>query len=55
MKILANDGISAAGKDKLEDNGFEVITENVAQDALAQTLNDESIEVLLVRSATTAR
>lgn len=55
MKILANDGVSAAGKDKLEANGFEVITENVAQDALVQTLNDERIEVLLVRSATTAR
>ncbi len=55
MKILANDGVSAAGKDKLEANGFEVLTENVAQDVLAQTLNDQGIEVLLVRSATTAR
>lgn len=55
MKVLANDGISAAGKKKLESYGFEVLTENVAQDRLAETLNKENIEVLLVRSATTAR
>lgn len=55
MKILANDGVSAAGKEKLEANGFDVITENVPQDLLVEALNNEGIEVLLVRSATTAR
>ncbi len=55
MKILANDGISAAGKAKLEANGFTVITTNVAQDQLAAAINNEGYIGLLVRSATTAR
>jgi D-3-phosphoglycerate dehydrogenase len=54
-KILANDGISAAGKKKLEEKGYTVVTENVAQDALANAINTEGYEALLVRSATTAR
>lgn len=55
MKVLANDGISAAGKEKLESKGFTVITENVPQDQLIEAINKEGYEVLLVRSATTAR
>ncbi len=55
MKVLANDGISASGKEKLEANGFTVVTENVPQDKLIETINSEGYEVLLVRSATTAR
>ena len=55
MKVLANDGISASGKEKLEANGFTVVTENVPQDKLIETINAEGYEVLLVRSATTAR
>ncbi len=55
IKVLANDGISDSGLDRLKANGFEVITENVPQDLLINTLNTEGIQVLLVRSATTAR
>lgn len=54
-KVLANDGIDAAGKAILEKAGFTVITEKVAQDQLADYLFNEKIAVLLVRSATTAR
>lgn len=55
MKVLANDGISQAGIEALESAGYTVITEKVAQEDLAETINRENIEVLLVRSATTAR
>lgn len=55
MKVLANDGISASGVEKLEANGFTVVTETVAQDQLIDTINNEGYEVLLVRSATTVR
>lgn len=55
MKILANDGISKEGVIKLEAAGFEVVTENVAQDNLIETINKEGYVGLLVRSATTAR
>lgn len=55
MKILANDGISSKGKAILEQNGFEVITTHVAQNQLSNFINDEQIEVLLVRSATQVR
>jgi D-3-phosphoglycerate dehydrogenase len=55
MKVLANDGISSSGKAKLESKGFTVVTENVPQDQLIDAINKEGYEVLLVRSATTAR
>lgn len=55
MKILANDGIDAGGKKALEELGFVVITEKVAQENLAAALNEEGYVGLLVRSATTAR
>ncbi len=55
MKILANDGISDIGQTILEEAGFTVITENVKQEDLVQAINSENYEVLLVRSATTAR
>lgn len=55
MKILANDGIDATGKQKLEAAGFTVITDKVAQDQLAEAINTQGIIGLLVRSATTAR
>lgn len=55
MKILANDGISLGGKLMLEKEGFEVITTFVAQDQLANFINQNEIEVLLVRSATKVR
>lgn len=55
MKILANDGISALGKQLLENAGYTVITEKVAQDQLANAINEQNIEIVLVRSATTVR
>ena len=54
-KILANDGIDAAGKALLEKAGFTVVTDKVAQDALARELNDKSFVALTVRSATQVR
>ena len=55
MKILANDGISSVGKEQLESAGFTVITEKVEQENLASAVNEQGIEVILVRSATTVR
>lgn len=55
MKILANDGISKAGIILLEQNGFEVITTKVAQEQVANFVNENSVEVILVRSATKVR
>jgi D-3-phosphoglycerate dehydrogenase len=55
MKILANDGISALGKQLLEEAGYTVITEKVAQEDLAKAVNEQGIEIVLVRSATTVR
>jgi D-3-phosphoglycerate dehydrogenase len=55
MKILANDGISELGKSLLEKAGFTVITEKVAQEDLAKEVNEQGIEMVLVRSATTVR
>ena len=52
MKILANDGISQAGKDRLEGAGFEVVTTKVAQEQLVNFINEHDISALLVRSAT---
>lgn len=53
IKILANDGISAAGKNKLEAAGFEVDTNNYPAEQLPQIINN--YDVLLVRSATKVR
>ncbi|MGJ5640978.1 D-2-hydroxyacid dehydrogenase [Formosa sp. S-31] len=55
MKVLANDGISQSGIDALTKDGFEVITTTVAQEQLANYINENNIVVLLVRSATTVR
>lgn len=55
MKVLANDGISKSGIAALEKAGYTVITDKVAQDDLINYINTENIEILLVRSATTAR
>jgi len=55
MKVLANDGISQTGVDALKAGGFEVITTNVAQDQLENYINEQQIDVILVRSATTVR
>ena len=55
MKILANDGISKSGISKLEKSGFKVITDHVNQNDLIKYINDNKIEVILVRSATEVR
>jgi D-3-phosphoglycerate dehydrogenase len=55
MKVLANDGISQSGIDALEQGGFEVITTTVAQEQLINYINEHSVDVILVRSATTVR
>lgn len=55
MNVLANDGISNAGIEALENAGYNVITSKIDQENLADYINKENIEVLLVRSATTAR
>src|SRR6478736_4616159 len=55
MKILANDGISTAGIETLESNGFEVITTKVAQEQIANYINTNNVTALLVRSATKVR
>ena len=55
MKILANDGISVSGKEKLQTAGFEVLETTVAQEQLTNYINQNDISGLLVRSATKVR
>ena len=55
IRVHANDGISQMGVDALETAGYSVSTTKVAQEQLVDYINKESIQVLLVRSATTAR
>ncbi len=55
MKVLANDGISQAGIDMLEQAGIELVSSKVSQEHLAKFINDNQIETLLVRSATKVR
>ena len=55
MKILANDGISKAGEKALLNAGFEMVEHKVSQEHLIDFINENNIEVLLVRSATQAR
>ena len=55
MNILANDGISESGVDALKSYGFKIITNNVAQEQLVSYINTNSIEIILVRSATSVR
>ena len=55
MKVLANDGISQTGIDTLEAAGFEVTTNTIAQDKLTEYINENKVDVILVRSATKVR
>ena len=55
MKVLANDGIATSGVVALEKAGYEVLLNTVAQEQLASYINDNQIDVLLVRSATKVR
>src|SRR4051794_36212804 len=53
IRILANYGIQASAKSALEKEGFEVITEKIPQEELANRINE--FDVLTVRSATKVR
>ena len=55
MKILANDGLSEKAIKILKGAGFEVLTTKVAQNQLANFINEEHVEILLVRSASQAK
>ena len=55
MNILANDGLSNSGINALKDAGFNVITDKVEQANLIEYINANSVEVILVRSATQVR
>jgi len=55
MKVLATDGLSQSGINKLKDAGFDVSVTKVAQEQLISFINEENINVLLVRSATKVR
>lgn len=55
MKVLANDGISKAGERALKEAGIEILDNRVAQDHVINFINDNNVDVLLVRSATKVR
>ena len=52
MKILANDGISASGETLLIEAGHEILNHRVSQEHLVQFINENQVEVLLVKNAT---
>ncbi|MDC8100083.1 D-2-hydroxyacid dehydrogenase [Chryseobacterium rhizosphaerae] len=52
MKVLANDGISKSGEQALKEAGIEILDNRVAQDHVIKFINDNNVDVLLVRSAT---
>lgn len=55
MKVLANDGLSNSGQQALREADIEIIVTRVAQAQLADYINKNNIEVLLVRSSTQVR
>lgn len=55
IKLLANDGIDETGKALLEAQGFEVVTQKVAQQDLINAINEIGYQALTVRSATKVR
>jgi D-3-phosphoglycerate dehydrogenase len=55
IKVHANDGISAEGKQRLESAGIELLENKVAQEQLANFINENGVQALLVRSATKVR
>ena len=52
MIVLANDGISKAGEQLLKEAGIEVLEAKVSQEHLINFINENKVDVLLVRSAT---
>ncbi|MGS0746938.1 D-2-hydroxyacid dehydrogenase [Halpernia sp. GG3] len=55
MKVLANDGFSESGKNALEEAGIEFLDQRVSSEHLVNFINENHIDVLLVRSATKVR
>ncbi len=55
MIILPNDGLSVSAVNYLREEGFHVLDNKVAQEQLPQFINENKVEVLLVRSATQVR
>jgi len=55
MKVLANDGISKSGELALKEAGIEILDNRVAQDHVINFINENNVDVLLVRSATKVR
>lgn len=55
MNVLANDGISKEGALKLNEAGFNTTVESIDQSKIIDYINNNNIEVLLVRSATKVR
>ena len=55
MTVLANDGLSKAGEDLLKEAGIDILEAKVSQENLAQFINENKVDVLLVRSATKVR
>jgi len=55
MKVLANDGIATTGVVALEAAGFKVDLKTIPQEELVDYINENDIDVLLVRSATKVR
>lgn len=55
MKVLPNDGISKSGEKLLTEAGIEVLNHKVSQEHLADFINENQVDVLLVRSATQVR
>ena len=52
MKILANDGTSTSGETLLIEAGHEILNHRVSQEHLVQFINENQVEVLLVKNAT---
>lgn len=52
MKVLANDGISRSGELALKEAGIEILDNRVAQDHIINFINENNVDVLLVRSVT---
>lgn len=55
MRILVNDGMSVSGANALKEAGFTLYENKVAQEDLVAFMNEEKIDVILVRSATKVR
>ncbi|GIV41278.1 MAG: 3-phosphoglycerate dehydrogenase [Vicingaceae bacterium] len=55
INILANDGIDDSAKTLLENKGFNVIDQKIEQNLLSEFINQNNIEVIIVRSATQVR